>query len=148
MIEDQIPAILAIIIGGTSLIIFTSRFTASPTYLRNRIKDREAEIKDLHHKFNVVKGQFYRLNNTRLVDSEDAEKVQKSTNPAEIIPTILNNAAPHLPKVLGQLAKNTTIQGYLQGLAKKYPSESKEFLAGLLPKIAHVSEGPPTPKGL
>ena len=148
MIEEQLPAILAIVIGGASLFVWTMRYTASPSYLRNRIKDRDTEIKDLKHKFNVIKGQFYRLHNTKLVDSEDVKTITDNANPAEIIPTILNNAAPHLPKALGQLAKNTTIQGYLQGIAKKYPNESKQFLANLLPKIANISEGSAAPRGL
>jgi len=141
MIEEQLPAILAIVIGGASLFLFTLRFTATPSYLRNRVKDRDVEIKDLKHKFNVVKGQFYRMHNSKLIDSEDMKKLQDSANPAEIIPAILNNSAQYLPKPLATLAKNANIQDYLKTLAKKYPSESKEFLAGLLPKIVNVSEG-------
>jgi len=108
------------------------------------ISDKNEEIKAWKHKFNVMKGQFYRMSNSELIEPEMADKVQKGeVNLADSIPTILNTASEYLPRGLKDLAKSSQIQNMLKGLAEKYPNEAKSFLSGILPRITKAATTSP-----
>jgi len=134
-----------IIVVGIGLIAFAlwiwSR-THTTGHHRQLLKDKDEEIKNWKHKFNVMKGQYFRMSNTQLIEPETADKLQKGeVNLADSIPTILNSASEYLPRGLKDLAKSSQIQGMLQGLAKKYPDEAKSFLSGILPRITKAADG-------
>ena len=119
-------------------------WTQSPTYLRFRIKDRDETIKDLKHKYNVVNGKYARVRNQEFLDEEvvsDA-KGKISSNPEEAINQLLDNAAPRLGK-LGAFAKNPLLRKLLSDAMKKYPKESAEIAASVLPKLAEFTEAAP-----
>ena len=130
--------IVLMVVCFTGFMFFINRWTKSPGYMRQRITDRESEIKDWKHKFNVVKGQFYRMQRGEIVDQQTADHVSKSENVADAIPDLLNNAANFLPKQLSFIAKNPQIQGWIKNVAKDHPQEAKEFLGKYLPKITEV----------
>jgi len=134
----NVDLIILMIVSFVGFMFFINRSTKSPGHLRQRIKDRDSEIADWRHKFNVVKGQFYRMQKGEIIDEQTADHVSKSANVADAIPDLLNNAANFLPKQLSFIAKNPQIQGWLKTLAKDHPEEAKEFLGKYLPKITEV----------
>lgn len=129
--------------GLTAFVIYIASTTKTSKFLKNRISDRDVEIKDWKHKFNVMKGKYSKMSNTELIDPSQVKQIKAGdVKLSDAIPTILNSAAEHLPKGLKELAKSNKIQGMLQGLAEKYPNEASQFLSGMLPRItAAASEG-------
>jgi hypothetical protein len=127
------------IITLSGFIFFISKWTKSPHYLRQRIKDRESEIDDWKHKYKKIAMKYYHMQKGEIVDPQMAENITKSTNPADAIPSLLNSAADHLPKGLGVIAKNPNIQNWLKDLAKKYPNEAKELLGKYLPQMTQIA---------
>lgn len=131
----NLDVILPLVAISLVTLILGQRYFKSPGYLRQRINDRDLELKDWKHKFNVLKGLHYRMANAQLVEPEKAKQVMDSGKISDAIPSLLESAAPYLPKGLAPIAKNPQIQGWLKGLAEKYPSEAKQFLGGMLPKL-------------
>jgi len=143
MSEHIVNLNLLIVIGAvlTGFIMWIRSRPHLSAHQKQVIKDKNEEIKDWQHKFNVIKGKFSRMKNTELIEPETAAKLQKGeVNLADSIPALLNTAAEYLPRGLKDLAKSGQIQGMLQGLAKKYPNESKTFLSGLLPRITKAAD--------
>jgi len=116
--------------------IRTIKHTTS--HQRQVVRDKDEEIKDWKHKFNVMNGRFNRMSNGEIVDQQTVEHVSKSENVADAIPDLLNNVANFLPKQLSFIAKNPQIQGWIKSVAKDHPQEAKEFLSKYLPKISEV----------
>lgn len=142
--------LLVAIVGLTAFGMWLWSITKTSSHQKQLLKDRDEEIKGWKHKFNVIKGQYYRMSNSELIEPEMASKVQKGeVNLADSIPTILNSAAEYLPRGLKDLAKSSQIQGMLKGLAEKYPDEAKSFLSGILPRITKAAgESPQKTVGL
>lgn len=121
-----------------ALVIVARYLSRGSSYLRQRIKDRETEIVDWKHKFNVMNGKFHRMEKGELIDKPQAESVLKSSKMSDAIPTLLQSASEHLPKGLSTIARNPQVQGWLKGLADKYPTEAKELLARYLPQLTQI----------
>jgi len=130
--------IVLMIVCFVGFLVFITRWTKSPGHLRQRVTDRDSEIKDWKHKFNVMNGRLSRMQRGEIVDQQTAESIKSSANPADAIPDLLNNAANFLPKQLGFIAKNPQVQGWLKTLAKEHPNEAKEILSKYLPKITEI----------
>lgn len=131
--------LLVVILAGLAAFgmwIRTIKHTTS--HQRQVVRDKDEEIKDWKHKFNVMNGKFHRMSNGEIVDQELVEHVTKSENVADAIPDLLNNVANFLPKQLSFIAKNPQIQGWIKTIAKEHPEEAKEFLGKYLPKISEV----------
>ena len=131
--------LLVVILAGLAAFgmwIRTIKHTTS--HQRQVVRDKDEEIKDWKHKFNVMNGKYHRMSNGEIVDRELVEHVTKSGNVADAIPDLLNNVANFLPKQLSFIAKNPQIQGWIKTIAKEHPEEAKEFLGKYLPKIAEV----------
>jgi len=136
--------IVVVLVGLTAFCMWIWSITKTSGHQKQLLKDKDEEIKNWKHKFNVMKGQFYRMSNTELIEPEMANKVQKGeVNLAESIPTILNTASEYLPRGLKDLAKSSQIQNMLKGLAEKYPDEAKSFLSGILPRITKAADVSP-----
>jgi len=114
--------------------------TKTPGALKSLNEDLKEELAQLKHKYNVMKGQYYRLYNGEVVDADLAEKVQGSKDVASNVPDLLNNAALHLPKGIAGIAKNPMVQGWLTDLAKKYPTEASQMLGKYLPQVAQIAQ--------
>jgi len=141
--------LIALTVGFAGFMTFILRWTKSPKFLQQRIKDKDTELADWKHKFSVIKGQYYKMVNTKIVSKEDAARLRENPqNVEDLIPSILNSAAPHLPKILSDLAKNSNIQGWITKLAHEHPDEAQQFLSNMLPKITSLPKGPVQPKGL
>lgn len=136
----NLDIIIPIMVISMVTLVLGQRYFKSPGYLRQRLFDRDSEIKDWKHKFNVIKGQYYRMYNAKLVEPQQAEKVMGEGKISDAIPTLLDSTAQYLPKGLSVLAKNPQIQDWLKGLAEKYPSEAKQFLGGMLPKLTQKAD--------
>lgn len=131
--------LLVVILAGLAAFgmwIRTIKHTTS--HQRQVVRDKDEEIKDWKHKFNVMNGKYHRMSNGEIVDQELVEHVTKSENVADAIPDLLNNVANFLPKQLSFIAKNPQIQGWIKTIAKEHPEEAKEFLGKYLPKISEV----------
>lgn len=100
--------------------------------MNQRIKEQQALI-------NSYKGKYYKMKNTELIDEPTAQAVQSIEQVSDAVPTLLNAAAPNLPGLLGTLAKNPQIQGYLKKLAEDHPEEAKQFLGKYIPKITQLA---------
>jgi len=137
----MIPTIGLIIAAALVIFYFIKQWSQSPSYLKHRIKDRDETIKDLKHKYNVVNGKYARIRNEEFLDQDvvqqSAEKFQD--NPEEAINALLDNAAPRLGK-LGKLAKNPLVRKLISDAVKKYPKESAEIAASVLPKLSEFTE--------
>jgi len=132
--------IIVVLIGLAAFSLWIWSRTHTSGHHKALLKDKDEELKLWKHKFNVMKGQYYRMSNSQLIEPEMADKVQKGeVNLADSIPTILNSAAEFLPRGLKDLAKSDQIQGMLKGLAEKYPNEAKQFLSGILPRITKAA---------
>ena len=131
--------LLVVILAGLAAFgmwIRTIKHTTS--HQRQVVRDKDEEIKDWKHKFNVMNGKYHRMSNGEIVDQQVVEHVAKSENVADAIPDLLNNVANFLPKQLSFIAKNPQIQGWIKTIAKEHPEEAKEFLGKYLPKISEV----------
>jgi len=138
----NLNVIIVVLVGLVAFIFFVWSKTHDTGHQKLLLKDKDEEIKAWKHKFNVMKGQFYRMSNTELIEPEMTHKLQKGeVNLADSIPTILNTASEYLPRGLKDLAKSSQIQSMLQGLAKKYPEEASSFLSGILPRITKAADG-------
>jgi len=141
---SQIPILIGIVLVGIIAIYFVKMWTQSPAYLRFRIKDRDETIKDLKHKYNVMNGKFTRIRNQEFLDEDVVQDVKGkiSSDPETAINQLLDNAAPRLGK-LGAIAKNPLVRKLLSDAMKKYPKESAEIAASVLPKLAEFTEATP-----
>lgn len=124
--------ILVVVLGFlTGFIIFMRFWTRTPKY-------KDDKIKELQALSNMYKGKFFKIKNTELIDEPTAKAVQSIEQVSDAVPTLLNAAAPNLPGLLGTLAKNPQIQGYLKKLAEEHPEEAKQFLGKYIPKITQI----------
>lgn len=136
--------IVVVLVGLTAFCMWIWSITKTSSHQKQLLNDKNEEIKSWKHKFNVIKGEFYRMKNTELIEPEMSSKLQKGeVNLAESIPTILNTASEYLPRGLKDLAKSSQIQNMLKGLAEKYPNEAKSFLSGILPRITKAATTSP-----
>ena len=124
--------IIAVIIGFVvCFILFLKFWTRSPQLLQQKIKEQTQLI-------NSYKGKYYKMKNTELIDEPTAQSVTEIEQVSDAVPALLNAAAPNLPGLLGTLAKNPQIQGYLQKVASEHPEEAKQFLGKYIPKITQI----------
>jgi len=98
----------------------------------------QQKIKEQAQLINSYKGKYYKMKNTELIDESTAETIANVEQPSEAVPALLNAAAPNLPGILGSLAKNPQIQGYLKKLAEDHPDEAAQFLGKYIPKITQL----------
>lgn len=134
----NLDLIMSLFVLMVSFIMGVRYLSRGSSHLKARIKDREAEITDWKHKFNVMNGKFHRMANSEIIDKTTADSVSNSDKLSEAIPSLLQSASAHLPKGLSAIAKNPQIQNWLKGLADKYPEEAKQLLGKYLPQLTQI----------
>lgn len=123
---------------GVSL-LFILRYTGSPRYLKQRIKDKDVEIEDWKHKYSIIRGKYSRsLQGVMLPPG--TKPIETPEQGENLIPSLIENFGHHIPAKWRPLLKNKQVQDVLSkiygDISKDYPAETTEFINGMIPAVA------------